>query len=214
MSEARKGKIARLPAALRKTLNERLRDGWTGEALCKWLNSLPEVRKSMLDNFGGEPVKPQNLSEWRGGGYLDWLRDEERVENVRALADLSYRLAEASNGNLSAGACAIAAGKIQELLECAGKDDVAKIVTALTGLRMAEIAASREANERRKLDQKDSELELETQKFQRATCELFLKWYDNEEAKRIAASPQESNVRIEKLRELMYGVDKDAPSAS
>ena len=87
MPEARKGKIARLPLTIRLELNRRIRDGQTYPPLCRWLNGLPEAQAVLGESFRGEPVKPQNLSEWRAGGYADWLKEEGRVENIRRLAD-------------------------------------------------------------------------------------------------------------------------------
>jgi hypothetical protein len=58
----RNGKIARLPDAVRETLNERLRDGEPYEPLLTWLNSLPEVRASLQKHFDGAPIVEQNLS--------------------------------------------------------------------------------------------------------------------------------------------------------
>lgn len=204
-AEARKGKIARLPLSVRLELNRRMRDGATGAQLCGWLESLPAVEAVMVEQFHGEPVKPQNLSEWRAGGYREWLREEERVEQIRALSEMSYRLAQAAGGNMSEGAAAVAAAKIQTLLDGLEGEDLAKIVPALTGLRMAEIAALREKNQRARLEQNDRALSLEERKFQRQTADLFLKWFDQESARRIAEGKETKQVKMDKLIHLMFG---------
>jgi len=72
-----KGKIGRLPEALREEVNSRLRNGETGRALAGWLNSLPEVQAVLAAEFGGKPVREQNVSEWRLGGHQQWLRLQE-----------------------------------------------------------------------------------------------------------------------------------------
>ena len=65
----RNGKIARLPAALREELNQRLLDGEQGQPLVEWLNSLPKVQ-AVLPNFGAVQVQAStsqvqvNLSEY------------------------------------------------------------------------------------------------------------------------------------------------------
>jgi hypothetical protein len=48
-------------------------------------------------------------------------------------------------------------------------------------------------------------LALDRQKFQRETCELFVKWCENERAKEIANSSATNAEKIEQLGELMFG---------
>lgn len=74
---SRHGKIAQLPYEVREELNGRLLDGMTGVEVLQWLNELPEVRAVMARSFEGRPVNAQNLSDWREGGYRDWLRGVE-----------------------------------------------------------------------------------------------------------------------------------------
>jgi hypothetical protein len=88
MNVTRNGKIARLPKAVRDELNRRLSDGEPGKELVKWLNSVPEVEKVLALEFDGHPMREQNLSEWRKGGYRDWLAEQE------ARAMLSEMVAE------------------------------------------------------------------------------------------------------------------------
>ena len=90
----RNGKIARLPYAIRDLLNCRLRDGKQGVKLMKWLNGLPKVQEVLAEEFGGRPISEQNLSEWKQGGFEDWLRHQETRAWVRALADESADLEE------------------------------------------------------------------------------------------------------------------------
>jgi len=82
MNTTRNGKIARLPEALRRQLNHRLQDGELGPQLVAWLNALPEVQAVMQAEFAGHPVREQNLSEWRQGGYAEWLEQEEALETA------------------------------------------------------------------------------------------------------------------------------------
>jgi hypothetical protein len=75
----RTGKIARLPAPIRELLNHRLFNGHSGRVLVKWLNSLPEVQDVLRQFFDGRPISPQNLSEWKNGGYRDWDLQENII---------------------------------------------------------------------------------------------------------------------------------------
>jgi hypothetical protein len=81
----RNGKIARLPCEVRELLNQRLRDGVGGLAVLDWLNGLPEVQEIIQEDFGGVPISKQNLSEWRAGGYREWLRHEGSLDMIRGL---------------------------------------------------------------------------------------------------------------------------------
>ena len=74
------GKIARLPREIREELNCRLYDGEQGTELVSWLNSLPEVNAVMEKYFNDDCIRPQNLSEWKTGGYRDWLLQQETTE--------------------------------------------------------------------------------------------------------------------------------------
>jgi hypothetical protein len=80
------GKIGRLPRAVREQLNRRLDNGGQGRQLLEWLNSLPEVQAVVAREFGGKPIRKQNLSEWRNGGYAVCLRQQEALDMARQLA--------------------------------------------------------------------------------------------------------------------------------
>jgi hypothetical protein len=70
---AHNGKIARLPRAIRKNLNERLDRSEPGLQLLVWLNALPEVKQVVQKKFASAPINKQNLSNWRQGGFQEWL---------------------------------------------------------------------------------------------------------------------------------------------
>ena len=82
----RTGKIARLPHAIREQLNQRLRDGELGKTLAPWLNSLPEVQTVLAADFAGQPISPQNLSEWRRGGYKEWALQQEALAMIQTIS--------------------------------------------------------------------------------------------------------------------------------
>jgi len=73
---ARRGKIARLPLAIRQELNTRLRNGEEGKQLVLWLNGLPAVQEILAVQFKGKPIAESNLSNWKAGGYADWLLEQ------------------------------------------------------------------------------------------------------------------------------------------
>ena len=92
----RNGKIARLPRAIREQVNRKLDDGITGVEIVEWLNSLPEAQALMAAEFDGRPIREQNLSEWKAGGYRDWQMRQEALEMVRSLAEEAGDLKKAA----------------------------------------------------------------------------------------------------------------------
>jgi hypothetical protein len=76
---SRNGKIARLPHDIREALNRSLDDNEQGPEILDWLNKLPETRSTLDLFFNGANITKQNLSEWRQGGFREWLiRDDLR----------------------------------------------------------------------------------------------------------------------------------------
>jgi hypothetical protein len=62
---------------------------------------------------------------------------------------------------------------------------------------------------------KQEVLVLEKEKFRRETCELFLKWFENEQAKSIASSGATNKEKIQRLGQLMFGEEwEDSPSGA
>jgi hypothetical protein len=66
------GKIAHLPPAIQDQLNQRLEKGEEAKTILPWLNSLPEVQAVLQAQFEGLAINPQNLSDHRNRGFLDW----------------------------------------------------------------------------------------------------------------------------------------------
>jgi hypothetical protein len=94
----RNGKIARLPSQTREQLNRRLEDGEPGKRLVQWLNELPQVKEMLERDFAGRPISEQNLSEWKQGGYQDWLRLEQDREFAWSLVEQAETLETVSDG--------------------------------------------------------------------------------------------------------------------
>ena len=97
----RTGKIARLPREIREQLNRRLQDGEMGNRLVEWLNSMPETKKVLAADFGGRDISVQNLTEWKQGGYQDWLARQELLASAGDVATDAKELAKVSNGSLA-----------------------------------------------------------------------------------------------------------------
>ena len=75
-----KGKIARLPKALRDQINEWILDGL----------SYPDIIERLGDQ--GKELKPGHLSEYKKRGHQDWLRQREWFEHVTAKSEFAQDL--------------------------------------------------------------------------------------------------------------------------
>ncbi len=78
-------------------MNRRLDDGEEGKTLVDWLNALPEVQSVLSKQFGGRPVREQNLSEWKQGGFAEWQRHQQAHERVRWLTERAQDLDDAAD---------------------------------------------------------------------------------------------------------------------
>lgn len=221
MSRARQGKIARLPRVIREVVNHRLADGQTAAEILEWLNKQPKVREVLDRFFDGADISPQNLSEWRGGGYLDWCETVEQEENIRRLSEMSFTLAKAGGTDLSAGAVAIVAGKIYDGLrlvtgvdleadpdadgEGGPKIDLKALADAVTTIRHVELKTRLVDIAERKMTAKEREVALAEQRFQTLAVETFIKWAKSDEARKILDLGAPRHVQTARLRELMFG---------
>jgi hypothetical protein len=87
MNTTRTGKIARLPRHIRNQLRSRLDHGERGQPLLEWLSQLPEVKGLTKSHPGGCPLTEQDLSEWKQGGYQQWIEDQQARDLIRELAE-------------------------------------------------------------------------------------------------------------------------------
>jgi hypothetical protein len=158
----RTGKIARLPYGIRDLLNRRLHNGEQGVKLLKWLNGLPEVQEVLAEEFGGRPINEQNLSEWKQGGFNDWLRHQEARAWVCTLADESADL-EKDAGDFSvadwlSAPLGVVFGRLIHELTAGAQNG--------PGQRKELLAVAREMNQLRRGDHEEQRLRLERERWQ------------------------------------------------
>jgi hypothetical protein len=180
---ARKGKIASLPLAIRSELNRRLDDGQQGPKLLAWLNTEESVLRVLDELWREQPINPQNLSEWRTGGYQDHVRRRERVENLKVLSEYALKLGAAAGGSVTDGGAAIAGGKIMTMLEEAEGDDMEGLIKSLFLLRAGDQERLKIDIRKKVLEQRDQVIDLSRKRFQRQSCDLFIKWYGDQKVK-------------------------------
>jgi len=223
----RRGKIARLPLAIREELNLRLLENQTARKICGWLNKLPETI-AVCEEFGEQPIDDRNISDWRKGGYQDWLSRRETIEETRELAQWSVKLAKANGGSLAEGAAAILVGQILEVLEAISrvKRDLAEndgepgklaeigeaigdLTLALSRVRKGDQGAEQLRLNRERVEQTGQALQLEREKFEVLACRKMLEEATRRKADEIANSDLSNADKIAALRRVAFA-DVDA----
>lgn len=231
MSRQRNGKIARLPHALRKEVNRRLLDGETSTVILAWLNAQPAAIKVWEAHFEGVPANAENLSQWRLGGYADWIREQEKTEAIKGLADYSVRLAKSAGAKLSEGVQAVLGGHILETIETILESEVpGKLVTKGRGkdaetdiepgdpvdrlgqltdivakLRLADQRSEKLEIEHKRTKLRERDHELQKEKFEKQTVEKFMAYAQSPEARAILDSGKPKSVQMASLRKLIFG---------
>jgi len=166
---ARNGKIARLPRDLRIQLNTRLQDGQDGKQIVHWLNSLPDVKKVLAESFEARPITEQNLSDWRLGGYQEWLAHEDILAQVGDLADNQHELQAVAPGQSLADHLAAAVSfRFAAILASQGQqfDEPARgQLRLLTRLCQAAVKL-------RRSDQNAARLKIETERWELARRQM------------------------------------------
>ncbi len=210
MSRTRNGRIARLPRSIREELNQRLDEGEPGKDLVSWLNSLPEVVALTDAEHEGKPLREQNLSEWRKGGYRDWQIRQEAAEIAKRLgedaadwrADDPVSLTD-SLAHWIAARFALATRTVAEAQGEEGWRLLRDLCHDLVELRRGDHSA-----ERLRLDRE--RIAMERDRESQRTAEELLAWaMEPKNRERICKCYQKPGVAIAQLRNLMFGGPPD-----
>ena|ERR1039458_6977812 len=211
----RNGKIARLPRPIRDELNRRFQDGEPGVQLVDWLNGLPEVHRVLAEAFGARPISEQNLSEWKAGGYRDWLARQETLAQARELAADATELAQATDGRLTDHLATVLAARYAAAL--AGwngelTEEFRRQLRALRGLCQDIVELRRGDHSGARLSLEQERLEREREKTEEEVLEHFKRWAKNPQVRdwicQDWASPDE---RERRMREI-FGLAPTTPA--
>jgi hypothetical protein len=224
MNVTRNGKIARLPRAVRQELNRRLENGEQGKRLVVWLNALPEVQAVVAAEFGGKPIREQNLSEWKRGGYRDWVAQQEALEMVERLGEDAAEWDGEGRAPITdtlalwaAARYAVATRRVAE----AGDVEGWRLLREMCG-DIVELRKGDHSRERLQIDRE--RLKLETEKSEKQICEKVAKLVEQRKASGGGLSQEERNSRMreifgrprererkgELLPEVLAEIEKDA----
>ena len=170
----RNGKIARLPRCFREDLNQRLSDGEQGKSLVTWLNTNSEVQEVLELYFDGRPITEQNLSEWKQGGYQEWLRHQENLEWSRHAVEEAEELAGDEDpmplSDRMGPLAALALGKLirtacsTKLDSPADRLELLEVIRELTALRGSDHRAARLKMDFRRWEEECAKLEKDAQR--------------------------------------------------
>jgi hypothetical protein len=173
VSMTRLGKIARLSREIRDESNVRLQNGEAGRQLVEWLNGLPAAQEVLKERFEGRAVTEQNLSEWKQGGYEDWVRHQENCAYALMLTEMAEDLEEeAGNTRLEERLAALMAVALARLLREAEEAPagpertkmILDVARQLSQLRRDGQQAERVRMERERWEEKQLEIELKQRK--------------------------------------------------
>ena len=77
---ARTGKVARLPKNIRDSINRMIEDGFRYRAIVEQLG--PDA----------QGITKHHLTEWKKGGYVDWLGDQQWLQEIRVQQQFGLEL--------------------------------------------------------------------------------------------------------------------------
>jgi hypothetical protein len=207
MSRARRGKIAKLPADLRAEVNQRLHDGQPAGQILPWLNNHARARNILAAQFAGADINDQNLTEWRQGGYLDWIEERERLD---ALKELSLFAGDAvkAGGSLADGAAAVAAGRLISAIDGSDDEQLLKISSAIASLRGGDAEVKRVKLLEQKVKQDERKLAFEEKRWHMRTVELVMEHLRDTQTMQIVSQPGlDNDAKIQLLGKRLFGED-------
>ena len=209
-------KIASLPRNIREELNRRVDRSEKTRLTLAWVNSLPEVQAVLKENFEAEPVKQQNLSDWKmSPGYRNWHLaqsalaftedslpddlDQATIEKMSAKLIRCLQIRYAAVAGSMPGPHADPEVELHRLSE---------LCNNLTALRRGDLTAERLAIEHERLTLEKSRSDVEMER-------IFWEWTKRPDIQeRLFPHRDSEKIRreVERLvnRQLL-GIDKPAP---
>jgi len=157
----RTGKIARLPEVIRQQLNQQIADGVPGVKLVEWLNSLREVRKALKENFDGREINEVNLSEWKGGGFVEWQMQRGLMESAKAMVEDGTNMKAELDGVLTEHLSLAMAARYAQLLRGWNGEVDEEFMKKLKALKML----CKDVGSLRRGDQREEGLELRRNRY-------------------------------------------------
>lgn len=190
-----------------------LRDSVPGPEVLEWLHEQPEAQEVLRRLFKGAAVTPQNLSDYRScAEYTKWLESQQRLEDTQAKTKFVLGLSHDAGLELSDAADAVTTSRILELMETSKPEEVVALTEVFARLRKSSVERSAQALREKDAAVRQARLDLDREKFQKQTVEMFLKFAATKEAQDILGSGKSKTVQMDLLHELMFGTQPTAPA--
>jgi hypothetical protein len=201
LPDKRNGKIAHLPRPLRDRICQRIYENASLTQLAEALNQIPEVQAVLANHFNAKPISQQNLSEWKAGGYRDWLLKRQLLENktesvadARQLAQTAHGLADSLFGILTLDYAQLMMNRDQDDDETFEKKRAALSILSqdIVRLRRCQIQA-------RRVEIQEGRFERDEEKTQEQVLHKFAEWASHPDIRRIFILEPLNHMRL--LRE-------------
>ena len=183
---ARNGKIAKLPRPIRDEINRRLDAGQSIVSIAEQLNQLPQVKAILDTHFGGRPIKQNNLSEWKAGGYRDWQLRQELLHQQSELAADAHEMGKTAEG-MADSLYGMLLLDYARLLKDADKytpEEYEKKRSALSTWAQDIVRLRRCENQTRSVQVQEERLERDREKTSEEIFLKFMEWAANPEIRR------------------------------
>lgn len=149
-----------------------------------------------------------NLPADQGGGYTatrKWLADDGIKTSEAALSEFWswYGLSQQLKRNESTVETLLK--RYREINQNATAEELMQAGQAFFSALALEQQDAKTWYLTQQVGLKKEQLTLDRKKFQRDTCELFIKWYADEEAKKIMSSNMPTAEKTERLGQRMFG---------
>jgi len=166
-------KIGSLPRPIREELNRRVERSEKSRITLAWVNSLPAVQAVLKESFEAEPIKQQNLSDWKkSAGYNGWKARQDALDftenslpddlDQSVLEKMSAKLIRCLQIRYAAVAGSLPAVQDNPEVELRRLGD---LCNNLTALRRGDLAAERLSVEQQRLALEKSRADAEMEKY-------------------------------------------------
>jgi hypothetical protein len=151
-------------------------------------------------------ISEKNISNWRKTGFKRWQERQELLAEVRELAEEAADLNEANPDGLMRMTATLACTKLlRSLRDAKSGADVAKMAFAIAALNNVEMSHVRVDHEDRRLQQKDSLVELAWDKHMRSCAVMEQREMEERQAKAKAEEEVDYSQQIELIGRHMFG---------
>jgi hypothetical protein len=183
---ARNGKIAKLPRPIRDQINRCFDSGQSAVSIADHLNKLPEVKAMLEAHFEGRPIKPQNLCEWKAGGYRDWQMRQELLLKQSELAADAQEMGQIANGMADSlyGMLMLEYAQLMKDRDKYTPEEFEKKRKDLSAWAQDVVRLRRCENQTRSVEVQEERLERDREKTAEEIFLKFMEWAGNPEIRR------------------------------